>query len=119
MTAVVHNIFPSPVKGESTPPKRNPKNPNTADALPELRRCNSNARAVDEGKISPRKNNNPQSAASTVQTEPAINITATTHPINKNPDTPALNAETAVLNFVTVRLPAIIANALTPKQRLY
>lgn len=117
---VVKRIFPKPVSGDTIPPKRNVRKPNSADALPELLLSKSSAIAVELGNISPKNTRYTNSETSINHTDVAvIKIIPTNKLIAQNPLTPNLNALSASRKRDTARLPIIIPKAFTPKHRLY
>ena len=116
---VVQSILPIPVSGESTPPNKNIRNPNSAEAFPEFLRSKSRASVVELGSISPKKMRKKNSNTSTTQTEGLkTRAAATGKLIHANPMTPVRNAVLAFRKCDTAKLPSMIPNALTPKQKL-
>ena len=58
-------IFPIPTSGDTTPPKKNGRKPNSAEALPARLRSNPIASADPAGSINPSPNNNRKNPTST------------------------------------------------------
>ena len=58
-------IFPIPTNGDTIPPKKNGRNPNSAEALPARLRSKPIASADPAGSISPRPNNSRKNTTST------------------------------------------------------
>ena len=67
-----------PVNGDRIPPKRNIRNPNRAEAMPELCRSIFKASVVELGSIKPRNSRNTNSTVSNIQKFEQTDKTAAT-----------------------------------------